>query len=158
MIQKNFWEYKKLHEMSQTEWEQLCDGCAKCCLNKIEDEETGIVYATNVVCQYLDQNSCQCKEYSARSVLVPECITLTAQNIDQVYFMPSTCSYRLLAEGKPLPAWHPLLSDNRELSDNRGSSDNKKASVHDSGNSVRGKVISELEVDDLMHHLTGEWD
>lgn len=147
MIQKNFWEYKKLHKMTQTEWEQLCDGCAKCCLNKLEDEDTGIVYGTNVVCQYLDQNTCQCKEYSTRSILVPECITLTAHNIDQVYFMPSSCSYRLLAEGKPLPSWHPLLNDNC-----------KEKSVHDSGNSVRGKVISELEVDDLMHHLTGEWD
>lgn len=159
MIQKNFWEYKKLHEMTRTEWEQLCDGCAKCCLNKLEDEETGIVYGTNVVCQYLDPDTCQCKQYSTRSIMVPECITLTADNIDQVYFMPSSCSYRLLAEGKSLPAWHPLLSNDKELSDNKGLNEHgKEKSVHDSGHSVRGKVISELEVDDLMHHLTGEWD
>ena len=142
---KKFWEYKKLSEMSSSEWELLCDGCAKCCLHKLEDEDTGEIYATNVVCQYLDQTSCQCTEYDRRSILVPDCITLTSQNLEQVYFMPSTCSYRLLAEGKPLPSWHPLLSG-------------KKESVHDSGHSVRGKVISELDVDDLMHHLTGEWE
>jgi len=142
---KNFWEYKKLSEMSQTEWEQLCDGCAKCCLHKLEDEDTGEIYGTNVVCQYLDQETCQCNDYMNRSVLVPDCITLTSQNLDQVYFMPSSCSYRLLAEGKPLPQWHPLVTGNKE-------------STHDSGNSVRDKVISELEVDNLMHHLTGEWE
>ncbi|MBE9527208.1 MAG: YcgN family cysteine cluster protein [Proteobacteria bacterium] len=142
---KNYWEYKKLSEMSQSEWEQLCDGCAKCCLHKLEDEDTGELYGTNVVCQYLDQETCQCNDYINRSVLVPDCITLTSQNLDQVYFMPSSCSYRLLAEGKPLPKWHPLVTGNKE-------------STHDSGNSVRDKVISELEVDDLMHHLTGEWE
>jgi len=142
---KNYWEYKKLSEMSQSEWEQLCDGCAKCCLHKLEDEDTGELYGTNVVCQYLDQESCQCNDYMNRSVLVPDCITLTSQNLDQVYFMPSSCSYRLLAEGKPLPQWHPLVTGNKE-------------STHDSGNSVRDKVISELEVDNLMHHLTGEWE
>lgn len=141
---KNYWEYKKLSTMSQAEWEQLCDGCAKCCLHKLEDEDTGELYGTNVVCQYLDQESCQCSDYMNRSVLVPDCITLTSQNLDQVYFMPSSCSYRLLVEGKPLPKWHPLVTGNKE-------------STHDSGNSVRDKVISELEVDDLMHHLTGEW-
>ena len=144
-MQKNFWEYKKLSAMSQTEWEQLCDGCAKCCLHKLEDEDTGELYTTNVVCQYLDQQSCQCSEYPKRSILVPDCITLSIENLDQVYFMPASCSYRLLAEGKQLPVWHPLITNNKQ-------------SVHDSGNSVLGKVISELEVDDLMHHLTGEWE
>jgi len=142
---KNYWEYKKLSKMSQSEWEQLCDGCAKCCLHKLEDEDTGELYGTNVVCQYLDQETCQCNDYKNRSVLVPDCITLTSQNLDQVYFMPSSCSYRLLAEGKPLPKWHPLVTGDKE-------------STHDSGNSVRDKVTSELEVDDLMHHLTGEWE
>ncbi|MCU7938293.1 MAG: YcgN family cysteine cluster protein [gamma proteobacterium symbiont of Bathyaustriella thionipta] len=141
----NFWEYKTLYELTRNEWEQLCDGCAKCCLHKIEDEDTGIIYSTNVVCQYLDIKHCLCENYAQRSVLVPECVTLDSDNLEQVYFMPTTCSYRLLAEGKPLPSWHPLLTHNKE-------------SVHESGNSVRGKVISELETDDLMHHLTGEWD
>jgi len=140
----NFWEIKALNELSRQEWEQLCDGCAKCCLHKVEDEDTGILYGTNVVCQYLNTETCQCENYAERSVLVPDCITLNASNLEQVYFMPSTCSYRLLAEGKPLPSWHPLLSQ-------------KKGSVHESGHSIRGKVISELEADDLLHHLTGEW-
>lgn len=130
--------------MTPSEWEQLCDGCAKCCLHKIEDEDTGIIYSTNVVCQYLDQQNCRCSDYSNRSVLVPECVTLSPDNLEQVYYMPATCSYRLLVEGKPLPKWHPLITG-------------QKDSVHDSGHSVRGKVVSELEVDDLMHHLTGEW-
>lgn len=141
----NFWENKTLSELSQSEWEQLCDGCAKCCLHKLEDEDTGIIYGTNVVCQYLDIDNCQCSNYAQRSILVPDCITLNSNNLDQVYFMPATCSYRLLAEGKPLPQWHPLISHQKE-------------SVHESGNSVRGKVISELDTDDLMHHLTGKWE
>ncbi len=141
----NFWENKTLSELTQTEWEQLCDGCAKCCLHKVEDEDTGIIYGTNVVCQYLDIEKCQCGHYSERSILVPECVTLDSNNLEQVYFMPVTCSYRLLAEGKPLPDWHPLISHNKE-------------STHVSGNSVRDKVVSESDSDDLMHHLTGEWE
>ncbi len=141
----NFWEDKALKELTQSEWEQLCDGCAKCCLHKVEDEDTNIIYGTNVVCQYLNIEACQCSEYSKRSILVPDCVTLDINNLEQVYFMPSTCSYRLLAEGKSLPKWHPLLTKNKD-------------SVHESGNSVRGKVISELEAEDLMHHLTGEWE
>ncbi len=141
----NFWKNKTLSELTQTEWEQLCDGCAKCCLHKVEDEDTGIIYGTNVVCQYLNIEKCQCGHYSERSILVPECVTLNSNNLEQVYFMPVTCSYRLLAEGKPLPDWHPLISHNNE-------------SVHASGNSVRDKVVSESDSDDLMHHLTGEWE
>ena len=141
----NFWEYKTLVEMNRTEWEKLCDGCDKCCLHKIEDEDTGIIYRTNVVCQYLDVQNCQCTEYARRSVLVPECVTLSPDNLEQVYYMPSTCSYRLLAEGKALFDWHPLISGHKE-------------SVHEAGQSVRGKVVLENEVQDLMHHLTGEWD
>jgi len=140
----NFWKDKTLSELSRSEWELLCDGCAKCCLHKIEDEDSGIIFSTNVVCQYLDSEQCQCSNYEQRSVLVPECVTLDIDNLQQVYFMPDTCSYRLLAEGKPLPAWHPLITGNKE-------------STHESGHSVRGKVISELDSDDLMHHLTGEW-
>ena len=141
----NFWESKTLNELTRSEWEQLCDGCAKCCLHKVEDEDSGIIYSTNVVCRYLDLETCQCGNYTERSVLVPECVTLDSSNLEQVYFMPSSCSYRLLAEGKPLPEWHPLLT-------------HRKETVHESGNSVRGKVISELEADDIMHHLTGEWE
>ena len=141
----NFWESKTLSELSRSEWELLCDGCAKCCLHKVEDEDSGTIYGTNVVCEYLDSEQCQCQNYAQRSVLVPDCVTLDADNLQHVYFMPATCSYRLLAEGKALPAWHPLITGNKE-------------STHESGHSVRGKVISELDADDLMHHLTGEWD
>ncbi len=142
---KNFWQIKSLRQLNRQEWEQLCDGCAKCCMHKLEDEDSGIIYSTNVVCQYLDITQCRCRDYEHRSTQVPECVTLDQENLEQVYFMPSTCAYRRLAEGKPLPAWHPLVSGNPN-------------SVHDSGHSVRNKVISELDADDLMHHLTGEWD
>ncbi len=145
ILMANFWENKTLSELTQNEWEQVCDGCAKCCLHKLEDEDSGILYGTNVVCQYLDTDTCHCGDYARRSVLVPECVTLNMSNLAQFYFMPATCGYRLLAEGKALPDWHPLISQNKDT-------------VHSSGNSVRGKVISELEADDLMHHLTGEWD
>lgn len=141
----NFWQRKTLKEMTREEWEQICDGCAKCCLHKLEDEDTGEIYATDVACQFLDIHKCQCVDYEQRSVLAPECVTLSPDNLEQVYFMPSTCAYRLLAEGKPLFPWHPLVSGNRD-------------SVHQSDHSVRGKVVSELEVNDLMQHLTGEWE
>ncbi len=98
-----------------------------------------------MVCRYLDTEQCQCTEYLQRSILVPECVTLSMDNLEQVYYMPSSCAYRLLADGKKLHDWHPLISGSRQ-------------SVHDSGNSVKGKVVSELDVDDLMHHLTGEWE
>ncbi len=140
-----FWQEKKLEQMTVAEWEQLCDGCAKCCLHKLEDEDSGEIYGTNVVCQYLDSESCHCQAYQKRSILVPECITMNRDNLKTVYFMPDTCAYRLLAEHKPLPFWHPLITQD-------------KNSVHSSGHSVQGKVINELEVDDMMHHLTGQWD
>ena len=107
-------------------------------------EDTGIVYGTNVVCRYLNQETCQCREYQQRSVLVPECVTLSPDNLEQVYYMPNTCAYRLLAEQQKLPLWHPLMTGDKD-------------STHSSGHSVRGKVISEDDTDDLMHHLTGEW-
>ena len=141
----NFWEKKTLDNLSRSEWEQLCDGCGQCCLHKLEDEDSGIIYATNVVCQYLDTKNCQCREYKQRSILVPDCVTLDNHNLKQVYFMPASCSYRLLAEGKTLPKWHPLITKN-------------KYSTQEFGHSVHGKVVSELEADDLMYHLTGEWD
>ena len=144
MVNK-FWETKSLKQLQPQEWEALCDGCAKCCVHKLEDEDTGIIYSTNVVCQYLDIQQCRCKDYAHRSALVPQCVTLSPENLEQVYFMPATCAYRLLAEGQPLPAWHPLISGSEN-------------SVHEAGHSVRDKVISELDADDLIHHLTGEWE
>ncbi len=138
-----FWKSLALQDLSQQQWESLCDGCAKCCTLKLEDEDDGKIYDTNVACQYLDQNSCTCQCYASRSEKVPGCVTLTVENLKDIYFMPKTCAYRLLVESKPLPYWHPLISGNSQ-------------SVHKSGQSVKGKVICETVADDLEYHLTGE--
>jgi uncharacterized protein len=138
----DFWVQKALSKLTQKEWESLCDGCAKCCTLKLEDEDDGVIYDTNVVCQYLDLNNCQCQCYISRSTKVPNCVTLTKDNIDEVYFMPPKCSYRLLAEQKKLPHWHHLISHNKQT-------------IHQTGHSVKGKVVSENDADDLFMHLTG---
>jgi len=121
--------------MTPVEWESLCDGCAQCCIIKFEDEDTGRIYHTNVVCELLDIYHCSCTRYSERSVLVPTCLTLTPDLINELKWMPETCAYRLLAEGKDLPLWHPLVSGSKE-------------SVHASGNSVRAKVVSARDIDE----------
>jgi len=138
----NFWQQKLLSELTKKEWESLCDGCAKCCTLKLEDEDDGVIYDTNVVCQYLDIDTCQCQCYKSRSKKVPNCVTLTKDNISDVYFMPPQCAYRLIAENKELPHWHHLISHNKQ-------------SIHQSGHSIKGKVISENDADDLFMHLTG---
>lgn len=134
-----FWE-KPLGELSRAEWEALCDGCGKCCLHKIEDEETGRIYATNVACKLLDRHSCRCTNYRGRKALVPDCVRLTADQVAKLEWLPSTCAYRLRGEGKPLPEWHYLVSGSRET-------------VHEAGISVRGWTVSEGEAGDLEHHL-----
>lgn len=128
-----FWKAKKLEEMTPTEWESLCDGCAQCCRIKFEDEDTGKIYTTRVVCELLDIYHCRCTRYAERSVLVPMCLTLTPKLAGSLAWMPATCAYRLLAEGKDLPLWHPLVSGNTQ-------------SVHQAGTSVRGKVVSARDV------------
>lgn len=137
-----FWESKSLAQMSREEWESLCDGCAKCCLLKLEDEETGLIHYTNVVCSYLNQKKCQCTQYKERRRLVPTCLQLEPGELDDLYWMPSTCAYRLLNEKKPLPQWHPLVTGSRK-------------EIVASGNTVTGKVISEEYVheDGLDEHL-----
>lgn len=129
-----FWKRKTLEEMTRKEWESLCDGCAKCCLVKLEDEDTLEISFTSSVCKLLDCDSCRCKDYPNRSKHVPDCVQLTPEVIYEVSWMPPSCAYRLIAEGKDLPSWHPLVSGETE-------------SVHRAGMSVRGKVISEEEVD-----------
>lgn len=137
-----FWQTKSLSEMTRAEWESLCDGCAKCCLHKlIEDEEHDEmvdtdqinegehIHFTSVACRYLDDQKCECKVYDKRTVLVPSCVQLTQDNLDDVFYMPTSCSYRRLAEGRGLPRWHPLLNKGR------------KAKMHKKGMSVQGKVI-----------------
>lgn len=131
---KRFWEKKPLQKLSPREWEALCDGCGKCCLNKLEDEDTGEVALTRVACRLLDDNSCQCAHYETRHAFIPECIVLKPDNLDtHAYWMPQTCAYRLLWEGKSLPEWHPLLTGDPE-------------SVHQAGVSVRGTTVSEFDV------------
>jgi uncharacterized cysteine cluster protein YcgN (CxxCxxCC family) len=128
-----FWKAKKLEEMTPAEWESLCDGCAQCCRIKFEDEDTGEIYTTRVVCELLDIYHCRCLRYSERSVLVPTCLTLSPELAASLAWMPATCAYRLLAEGKDLPLWHPLVSGDTH-------------SVHQAGASVRGKVLSARDV------------
>lgn len=130
MAQHVFWMAKKLHEMSAEEFESLCDGCGKCCLHKLEDEDTGDVYYTKVACRYLDHNSCRCQAYSERQQLVPECAVLTPDTVKDTYWLPETCAYRLVDEGLPLFDWHPLVSGDPN-------------SVHAAGMSVAGKVLHE---------------
>ena len=139
---QHFWEQKKLADVTPDEWESLCDGCAQCCVVKLEDADTGDVHFTDVVCHLLDQQRCRCTDYPHRSIRVPDCVLLTPDNLDRLSWMPYSCAYRRLAEGRGLAWWHPLVS---------GSSD----SVHESAASVRGKVVSEeyVEEDDLELHV-----
>ena len=131
-----FWEDKSFDALSSPEWEALCDGCGKCCLNKLEDEDTGEVALTRISCRLLDNDSCLCSNYPNRRKFVSECISLTAQNItDHLYWLPQTCAYRLVYEGRPLFDWHPLISGDPET-------------VHRAGVTLRGWTISETSVDD----------
>lgn len=127
---KPFWETKSLTEMTRREWESLCDGCAKCCLHKLEDMDTGEVFYTSVVCEHLDQNKCRCTVYRKRKTLVSDCLVLTPDNMEDLDWAPGTCAYRLVKEGKPLPEWHPLLTGSRD-------------DIIATDNTVTGKVVSE---------------
>ena len=132
-LRPKFWE-RPLTSLNPREWEALCDGCGKCCLNKLEDEETGEIAFTRVACRLLDGESCRCAQYEIRKQFVPECVVLTPKTIAKVaYWLPVTCAYKLLHEGKPLFDWHPLNSGDPE-------------SVHAAGMSVRGWTVPEFEV------------
>ncbi|NOQ63898.1 MAG: YcgN family cysteine cluster protein [Methyloprofundus sp.] len=140
----NFWETKKLSEMSTQEWESLCDNCAKCCLNKLEDEETGDIFFTSVVCDLIDLETCHCTQYSKRTKLVPDCIDLKQHNNFADYnWLPATCAYRLLSDGQPLADWHPLISGSQE-------------SVRDAGVAITSFAMKESQIDDLEEHII-EW-
>jgi uncharacterized cysteine cluster protein YcgN (CxxCxxCC family) len=135
MPQKPFWETKRLEHMTAQEWESLCDGCGLCCLVRYEDEETGEVVPTRVACKLFDDRACACRDYANRKAHVPDCIKLTPWNIEALEWMPKSCAYRRLYEGRGLASWHPLITGDPE-------------SVHRAGVSIRGQTISEDALDD----------
>jgi uncharacterized cysteine cluster protein YcgN (CxxCxxCC family) len=146
MPRKPFWEIKSLAEMSPAEWESLCDGCGLCCLVRFEDEETGEVIPTRVHCRLFDSRSCTCTDYENRKQQVPDCIKLTPGNIEQLAWMPASCAYRRLDEGKALPAWHPLITGDPE-------------SVHKAGVSIRDQTLNEDLLDEPEDALDyAAWD
>ena len=128
-----FWERTPLTELSEKQWESLCDGCCQCCAHKLIDDDTEEVFKTNVVCQYLDQSACACTVYSERQKLVPDCIKITPENAGALTWFPETCAYRLVANNEPLPDWHPLLTGS-------------VSTVKTAGVTVTGKVICESKI------------
>ena len=135
MATRPYWETKSLRQMTVQEWESLCDGCGLCCLVRFEDEDSGEIIPTRVHCRLLDAQTCACSNYVGRKKHVPDCIKLTPQNVDQLQWMPLSCAYRRINEGRGLADWHPLISGDPE-------------SVHRVGVSVRGETISEDELED----------
>lgn len=132
---KPFWETKSLAEMTDAEWESLCDGCGRCCLYILHNEETGDVFETDVACKLFDPKKRRCTNYANRGTLVPDCVRLTPDNVEKLSWMPKTCAYRRLANGKSLPEWHPLITGDR-------------ASVERAGVAVSPDLIPEGEIDD----------
>jgi uncharacterized cysteine cluster protein YcgN (CxxCxxCC family) len=138
-----FWVVKSLDQMTEAEWESLCDGCGRCCLHKLRDDETGELEFTNVACRLLDTHSCACSDYANRSREVPDCISLTPAALMEIDWLPPSCAYRLIADGKPLPDWHPLISGDAGTSFKAGAS-------------VSGRVISEEDAGPFEHHIV-DW-
>lgn len=134
-----FWE-KPLAELDRGEWEALCDGCGRCCVHKLEDEETGLLYATNVACKLLDRRSGLCGDYANRKSHVSDCVVLSARNLGALEWLPESCAYRLRAKGEPLPEWHYLISGSHET-------------VHEAGQSTRGWTVSEEDAGELEAHV-----
>lgn len=138
-----FWERKSLEEMTLDEWESLCDGCGRCCLHKLEDIDTGELSYTEVACELLDVGACRCKNYVERTLLISDCVEITPQVIKTAKWLPPTCAYRLLQEGKPLRWWHPLVSGRPET-------------VVEAGIAVSGRAVAEHDAGDFEDHIV-EW-
>jgi uncharacterized cysteine cluster protein YcgN (CxxCxxCC family) len=130
-----FWKRKSLSEMSAAEWESLCDGCGLCCMLKVQDEDTGDLFYTDVACRLFDIDTCRCTDYANRAKKVADCLVLTPDEKDAYEWLPDSCAYRRLANGQELPGWHPLVTGRPE-------------SVHEAGVSMQGKAISENEADE----------
>ncbi|MEM9429529.1 MAG: YcgN family cysteine cluster protein [Pseudomonadota bacterium] len=142
-LRQEFWERFTLEELTQAEWEALCDGCGKCCLLKLEDWDTGEVAMTNVACRLLDRETCRCTDYPNRKAKVPDCVIIRPEKIAEIrYWLPETCAYRLRADGQPLADWHPLISGD-------------PTSVHRAGISLAGRLVSEdgISEDDLEDYV-----
>jgi uncharacterized cysteine cluster protein YcgN (CxxCxxCC family) len=136
IVRRPFWERKTLAEMSGEEWESVCDGCGKCCLHKLEDHDNGEVYYTDVACRLLDTTLCRCNDYSARRSLVPDCISLKHRDPAEMHWLPTSCAYRVLAEGRSLEDWHPLISGDVNT-------------VHEASISIKDRCISENDVKNI---------
>ena len=145
-IKASFWKDKALSDLNHEEWEAVCDGCGKCCLIKLEDVDNGEIHYTDVGCTLLDSQSCRCRNYENRKTIVTDCVILTPDRLEQIPWMPATCSYRLIYEGKDLPDWHPLVTGDPD-------------STHQAGQSVAGQIISEddIDEDDLPSHIK-DWN
>ena len=138
-----FWKTKRLEEMTRAEWESVCDRCGRCCLHKLREEDTNALSYTEVACHMLDLHSCQCSDYRHRRIHVPDCVTLTPEELRNIDWLPPSCGYRRLAEGKDLSWWHPLVSGDPNT-------------VHTAGISVRGRAVSERNAGTLEGHIV-DW-
>ncbi len=143
-MSEKFWLHTKLEDMNLMQWESLCDFCGKCCLEKLIDEDTEQIHFTNVACRLLDTETAQCSNYPQRQHYTGNCVKLTPKKVSNIKWLPSTCAYRLVFEGKDLPDWHPLITKD-------------KNSTRSSGNSVAGRVISESAVDNLINHICDDF-
>lgn len=136
----SFWKTHQLHEMTDEQWESLCDNCGKCCLHKLEDEKTGELHYTSVACRLMDLKTCRCSRYSERTQLIPSCLDLHQPNFVQFDWLPETCAYRLLSEGEDLPEWHPLVTGSPN-------------SVHNRGISIRSYAMKASDVNRVEDHI-----
>ena len=138
-----FWKTKRLDQMTAEEWESLCDGCGRCCLHKLRDSDTDALAFTNVACRLLDLGTCRCRDYAHRTRRVPDCVQLSPDTLGEIDWLPPSCAYRRVAEGKDLLWWHPLVSGDPET-------------VHQAGISVRGRAVDERKAGPFEHHIV-DW-